>query len=65
MTFEIPKDIEVLTIDITEVKKQIKKEVIDNVIEYIKLHRRYADKTSEDYINYQDMYEWLKEQKGE
>ena len=31
MIFEIPKDTEVLQIDITELKKQIKSEVIDSI----------------------------------
>ena len=43
MIFEIPKDTEVLQIDITEIKKQIRAEAIEEFVKAIEEHQTRQD----------------------
>lgn len=66
MTFEIPKDTEVLQIDITEVKKQIRAEVIDEYKSNLLNGELYRCTDGNEYVDVADVEyvaEQLKEQK--
>ena len=68
MIFEIPKDTEVLQIDITELKKQIRADAIEECNKKLdELERNYQScygtKIIEMYADvYEDFRAWLKEQ---
>ena len=63
MIFEIPKDTEVLQIDITEVKKQIRAEAIDDLCNEISTYRMYDEYGN--VIDLLEIAERLKEQNND
>lgn len=48
--------------EVREIYEKGRRDVIDNTKEYIKLKRKYAKNTKDDYIDYAEMFKWLFEQ---